>query len=174
MSKDDVAELPAVVPRKARQLEAVPDVWIARWLAGDAITPSERRRLEELKAKRKTPVREHRVGLIVPKAGLAPVQLATMLVLLQTAGATEVHHGGVPSKLHNAARDIGVVHHQEPGWRFSPERDKEVVRSVDAVIAAPKESTVQTHATPGVWTAIGYAKHRGLPVKIVMPNGEVM
>lgn len=174
MKSDVVEDMPAAPPRKRRQLEQVPDVWLAIWLASEDLSLSDRRRCEEEKAERqrRRKVAEYRVGLIVNQYGLPPEQLAAAIEALQ--GATEVHHGGVPSKLHNAARELGVVHHKEPGWVYSEERDQAVIRAVDAVVACPKETTVQTYATPGVWKAIGYARHRGLPVTVISPAGEIL
>lgn len=178
MSKQDVLELPAEVPRKRRQIEALLDVHIARWLAGEGdngmLTDGERKRLEKEKARRKKLRRDHRVGLIIPQEGMTPVQQAEMTRLMLESGATEIHHGGVPSKVHNLAREIGVVHHRDTAWRFDPERDKEVIRESDAIIAAPKEGSVQTHATPGVWQMIGYAKHRNIPTTVVLPDGTII
>jgi hypothetical protein len=176
VKSDVVEDMPAAPPRKRRQLEQVPDVWLAIWLDSEDLSPSDRRRCQDEKAERarRRKVAEHRVGLIVNQYGLTPDQLAKAIEALRGAGATEVHHGGVPSKLHNAARDLGVVHHKEPGWLYSEERDQEVIRSVDAVIACPKETTVQTYATPGVWKAIGYARHRGLPVTVISPTGDIL
>jgi hypothetical protein len=173
MAKEDVLELPAAVPRKRRQLESLLDVHIAKWLADDELQPGDRKRLEAEKARRKALVREHRVGLVVPQEGMTPIQQEVLTDLLLESGATEVHHGGVPSKLHNVAREIGVVHHRDTAYRFDPERDREVVRCSDAVIAAPKELTIQTYATPGVWAIIGYAKNRNIPTKVVLPDGSV-
>lgn len=172
MSKADVLEvMPEAPPRKRRLLEAAPALWLAVWLDSE-LSPSDRRRLEAEKARRKALVREHRVGLVVAPEGPTPVQLAAMIETLEQSGASEIHHGGVPSKLHNAARAIGVVHHQE-AWPFSDERIKAVIRASDAIVAAPKEQSVLPYATPGVWNWIGYAKNRGLPVRIILPNGRV-
>lgn len=173
MKTDVVEGMPAAPPRKRRQLEQVPDVWLAIWLDSDHLSPSDRRRCEQEKADRaaRRKLADFKVGLIVNQYGLPKEQLTAAIEALQESGATEVHHGGVPRRLHNAAREIGVTHHQEPGWRYAEERDKAVIYAVDAIIACPKETTVQTHATPGVWKAIGYAKHRGLPVTVILPNG---
>lgn len=176
MSKQDVADVPAAPPRKRRQLEVVPDLWLAVWLDSEELTPSEQRRVAEEKARRKRlkATAQHRLGLIVTEHGLTPVQLEATIKAIAASGATEVHHGGVTSKLHNAAREIGVVRHTEPGWRYSAQRDQEIIRECDAIIACPKELTTQPYATPGVWSAIGYARHRGLPVTIISPAGELL
>lgn len=160
--------MPAAPPRKRRALEDAPALWLAVWLDSE-LSPSDRRRLEEEKARRKALTREHRVGLVVAQEGLTPVQLAAVIAALD--GASEVHHGGVPSKLHNAAREYGVVHHRD-AWPFSDERIKAVIRDSDAIIAAPKEQTIMPYATPGVWRWIGYARNRSLPVRVILPTGD--
>lgn len=174
MKSDVIEDMPAAPPRKRRQLERVPDVWLAIWLDSEHLSASDRRRVETEKADRaaRRKLTEFRVGLIVTQYGLPREQIAGAIEALEKSGATEVHHGGVPPKLHNAAREIGVTHHKEPGWRYAEERDKAVICAVDAIIACPKETTVQTYATPGVWTAIGYARHRGLPVTVIAPDGK--
>lgn len=164
--KTDLPDTPLHPPAKRRALEQAPDLWIAQWLAGDDLTPSERRRVEEVKARRRALVRDMRVGLVVGDAGVTPPQLLALADALGGSGATEIHHAGVTSRVHSACKAVGVpvvVHHGETL--------QHVVRVSDTVIAAPKE-TYEPERKTGVWDIIRYAKHRNLAVTIIMPDGE--
>lgn len=160
--KDD-APLPDSVPRKRRQIESLLDRHIAVWLAGETLAPSDRRRLEEEKARRRTSVPDRLVGVLVGAAGVAPPQLDALPGLL--AGATEVTHPGVSSRVHTACRSVGVpvvVRRDDP---------REVVRASDLVVAVlngPKADGTE------VWEWVRYARHRGVPVRAVLPDGQLL
>jgi hypothetical protein len=162
--KDDLPPLPDRVPAKRRALHDVPDVHIAMWLAGE-LTGSERRRLSDEKARRKAAVPDHPVGLLVGREGITPAQQSTIVELLGSLSATEVHHPGVSSSLHQACRRVGVPVVVQDGLR-------EVVKASAVVVGAPKErSRPVTKST--VWDMILYAKHRSLVVKVVLPDGLI-
>lgn len=167
--KADVLEggLPPI-PRKRRQLEdqaAFLDLHIAMWLDGD-ITPSERRRLEEEKARRKSLRPNVNVGLIVGAEGLTPAQTTAAHAFLLTVNPTAVHWQNGTLKLVRkalaAVPDVPGEVHQD----FN-----EVVRHSTTVIAFPKEPE-KPNQVQGVWAGVRYAKHRSTPVRVVMPNGE--
>lgn len=171
MSNDDI-EIPTTVPRKRRQVEAALDKWVAVWLERDDLTPSERKRLEEEKARRKQErAREGQpVGVIVGVEGATPQQVAALREALGTANAIEIHHPGVSSAVHAACRTVGVpvvVH----GVRDRDEAMKEVVRSSGLVFGVVKETTEPINKS-GVWGMVRYAKHRRLPVRVFLPSGD--
>lgn len=159
--KDD-AELPAVVPRKRRQVEALLDRWIAIWLAGDEITPSERRLLEAEKLRRKKlhpdPIR---LGVIVGREGLTPAQLEFARTHAQADGVVQIR-APFPVKLGAPPNTFAVL----PDNRM-------VVRESDVVVAAPKEPE-KPGRVEGVWECVRLAKQRGARVHVVLPNGMVM
>lgn len=183
MSKDDV-QLPDHVPHKRKQVEQILDVHIAMWLASDDITPSERKRLEAEKARRKALVPDRPVGLLVGREGVTPPQQTEVLLELVHARPTEIHHPGVAAALHGACKRMGVPVHPVRslrGWQLGQPAfaahgtDEEAMRCVvlaatHLVIGAPKES--QPAATP-VWSMVRYAKHRGIAVKVILPDGTV-
>lgn len=192
MKQDVIEDMPERPPRKRRQLEAVPDVWIAMWLAYGALTPSERRKLEEEKARRKAPSVRRVVGFTGTRAGLTPVQRDRVSALL--AGADEGRHGdcvGGDETFHGLCLDAGipvVLHppedarlraHCRGALRVEPskpflERDKDIVRESTELIAAPKETREPSSTRgSGTWFTVRYARKRGAPVKIIMPNGEL-
>jgi hypothetical protein len=151
-------------PRKRRELQRALDRWIAEWLASDDLTPAQRSMLEEEREQRKrTRKREQRaVGLIMPVEGYTKPQFDRLPELL--AGATRILHHGVPSRVHQLCRRVApvTVHNDQP---------RTVVTNADLVIALTKETTVMPHATPGVWKLIGLAKHRSVPVRVILPDG---
>jgi len=163
VAKDDILDLPARPPRKARQLERAPDVWLARWLAEATLTPSDLRRVEAEKARRKANAPDRAVGLLVGQEGVTPAQFAVVVDALGTSGAGVVHHTRVSGALHRACKALDVpvaMHHTLT----------EVVRESEAVIAAP---TTRLSNGSGVWESVRLAKHRKLLVKIVLPDGSI-
>ena len=168
MSKQDVEDVPQQIPKKRRQLEAAPDVWLAVWLSRNDITPSERRRVQAVKDSRKAAIPDKPVGLLVGPEGLTPNQLESLKDALKSATPTEIHHPGVASTVHSLCRSLNVpviVHRNDM---------KEVVKSTQFVIGTPKESREPNQKVgTGVWEMIRYAKHRSLVVKIITPDGAV-
>lgn len=176
----DDAPTPERIPAKRRQLEdrgVVLDRHIAVWLAREDITPSERRRLEAEKARRKALRPEWIVGLVASQEGMTPMQFAVICEALRVTPATELRHTRLPRKHHGAVvglcNDVGMAHRLIGDVRDEDAAAREVVRDADMVIAAPREATVQTYATPGIWSIIGLARHRHVPVQVVLPNGEL-
>lgn len=176
--KQDLPPLPAKVPRKDRHLRAVPDLWIAQWLAGDALTIAERARLERLRAERRASQPEVPVGLLVGAEGTTGRQLDALIAQLRGARPTEIHHPGVAARLHAACKslDVPVVVHRDV--RRVESGMLEVIRLSCLVIAAPREmgdggqrSPVWTRSP--VWKAIKRAKDSNVPVRIVLPDGRV-
>ena len=181
--KADVPPLPDRVPAKRRQVEQLLDVHIAMWLASDTITPSQRRRLEDEKARRKALVPDNPVGLLVSREGVSPPQMERIVEILRSAQPTAIVHSGVGQALHAACKRISTV---EPtrnlrGWQMTmpafqahgadADHMKEVVRRSNLVIAAPKNYTPSPDG--GVWDAARYAKHRNIAVNVILPNGEI-
>lgn len=153
--KDD-APVPAEIPRKRRALEAAPDVWLAQWLGGAyPLVPSQRARLEAEKARRQRIRRsQNRVAtIVVGHEGQTPDQKRAVAEALRTFEPTAVYRA---TGDYNATRTL--------------------IREADLVIAAPRESAPpadkQVRDRSSVWIAVDYAKHRRVPVKIIMPNGK--
>lgn len=166
MSKDDV-ETPQRPPSKRRQLQSadVLDTWLAVWATDDNLTPSERRRAQDERDRRKAARRREDaiVGVIVGPEGATPAQSAYITGYLLTLPATGVCHAGVSRGIARAFPP-GVAEIGAPDWQA-------VVRVADVILAAPKEQSEPVQKL-GVWSAIRYARHRNVPVRIVLPNGE--
>lgn len=177
MSKEDVPPL-GPVPHKRRAIENALDVHIAMWLAEKEfrLTPSERKKLEAEKERRKRLDKTVTAGVIVGAEGVTPGQAEGLLEALETIRATEILHAWIPSKLHQAIKRIApvqVVHdhveHGEDAWLV---RNQDIIKRSTVVVAAPKEFSEPHQKSSGVWAAIKYAKHRGVPVIIVSPGGK--
>lgn len=152
--KDD-APPPAAVPRKRRQLESLPDRWIAEWLSGAYPLPrGDRLRLEAERERRKAVRRaeDRTVTVVIGPEGQTPQQRAAVADALAMLQPTQFHR---PMIL---------------------EHVRQAIRESDFVIAAPREATPpsdqQVRDRSWVWLAVDYAKHRRVPVKIIMPDGK--
>jgi hypothetical protein len=167
VAKQDVIEdLPAEVPRKRRELERVPDVWLRLWKEKHQI-PSIQARIDAEIERRKKATRERRVGVLLMEAGYTRDQAASLVRELASAGATEVTHAGVPSRIHTICKAVGVpvvLRQGEP---------REVIANSDLVIALSNTPTVRPYSSGGIWSLIGSARHRSVPVLIIMPDGGV-
>jgi hypothetical protein len=151
------------IPKKRRALEKSLDLHLALWLDGE-LTPSQRRRLEAEKDRRKklAKIDTRVVGILVGNEGVTPEQLEVLREKL--AGASAIHHPYVSKSLHRVCKDLGVqlVMHDDL---------RDVVRASDTVIAAPPQPNDPHSERADVWSMIRYSKHRSLPVSIVLPSG---
>jgi hypothetical protein len=145
--KED-APAPLAIPTKRRQLDAALDRWIAEWLDRTNLNPSTRRMLEEERERRKV-VRKTgppaRVGILEAREGMTPEQRAALNEWrAQFNGASEIRSGDYQA----------------------------VVKASSAVFAAPRHAREPKSGEPGVWAGIRYARHRKVPVTVVLPNGK--
>lgn len=169
--KDDV-EIPPAPPRKRRQLEdpgQTLDKWLAVWAADTSLPPSQRARAQAERDRRKALVPDVRVGVLVGDEGMTPAQRQRILELVTGAGTTDLNFDA--QRLSHFRRlllpldDLNVR-------AIAMEGDQDVVRNSTTLVAAPKESE-KPGVVEGVWDAVRYAKHRRLPVRVVMPDGSV-
>src|SRR4051794_38435133 len=130
--KED-APLPDRVPRKRREIEQALSLHIAMWLDGDTLTPSERRRLEDEKARRKALQPDNRIGVLVGEEGMTPEQFETFKDLLGRAQPTEIHPPGVHSRVHGYCKSVAPVtpHFETLGATA-------VIKAADRIIATPR------------------------------------
>jgi hypothetical protein len=175
MAKDD-APRPATVPTKRRVLQdpaQTLDRWLASWAADESLPPSQRVRAQEERDRRKALSPTRSLGLVVAQEGMTPEQYAALPKLLDQLQPTEIHHPGAASKVHQACRAVATVHvHRDV-------RDHHagcalVVRAADIVIAAPKERRMPQDHQRSVWSFIRMAKHRSVPVHVIMPDGQIL
>lgn len=165
MSKDDV-EIPRWPPRKRRVLEdqgATLDKWLAVWANDEGLPPSQRARAQAERDRRKRLAPDMRVGVIVGEEGMTPPQADMVTSLVATVLPTELHVIR-PRHLRRvlAIASCPVVTHDNE-W--------DLIRASTTVFAAPKEAE-KPAVVQGVWEAVRYARHRRLPVSVVMPDGK--
>lgn len=172
--KHDLPPRPKRVPQKDRQLAKVPDLWIAQWLDSDDLTRADRDRLTALKAVRRRAEPDVPVGLLVGAEGLTGRQLQRVIQELNSAHPTEVHHpGDVPPKLHSACKRLGVPIVQHRDVRNTETGMRNVVHMSARVIAAPREMS-ESATGSAVWNMVKHAKHRSVPVTVILPDGRVV
>lgn len=167
-------ELPQEVPKKRRQVETALDIHIAMWLSSDDLTSSERKRLEREKQRRKSLTPEKTVGILVGQEGITPAQekkLFDIVEAYQTEQRVQYIYT-VPQdqpklrrKLHYSTDEATIV-------TIVATDLKEIVYQSTQCLAFPKESEEPVQKIAEVWAAIRHAKHRSMPVRIIMPDGN--
>jgi hypothetical protein len=165
--KEDV-EIPPGPPRKRRQLEdpgQTLDKWLAVWATDESLPPSQRARAQAERDRRKALVPDVRLGVIVGVEGMTPAQRE--VVAASMANATELHwltstFPHLRRALVELGRHVAGTSHEDP---------RDVVRHSSTLVAAPKEPE-KPDRVEGVWEAVRYAKHRKVPVRVVLPNGD--
>jgi hypothetical protein len=193
--KDDVGPAPDDVPKKRRQLEAAPDLWLAMWLGRDDLTPSERRRVQEEKDRRKERTVPVIVGFTGTREGLTPQQRSRLREELSQDGIVEAHHGdcvGGDEQFHSLCRGAKipiVIHPPDNGKarafcdgadrieKAKPflDRNKDIVRASSLMYGCPKERSEPPPARgQGTWSTIRYARSRGVMLKVIMPDGSLL
>jgi hypothetical protein len=154
VSRDDVP-VPEEVPRKRRVLEdesVTLDRFLAVWAARPDLTPSDRRRVEDERYRRKRLSPIVCLGVLVGREGMTPAQRQAFAEYREQIKATEV---------------------TEPADRGSYAVLQAVVKVSTVLFAAPKEPREPIGRKAGVWAAVRYAKHRGVPVRVVLPTGDI-
>jgi hypothetical protein len=165
--KEDVAELPSI-PRKRSALKKALDLHLALWLERDDLMPSVRRALQEEKQRRKSGIRELAVGVLVGFEGATPAQLRVLREEVGREGVTRVFAprpmplGLAPDVFRSVASEA---------W---DDRLRGIVRACDSLLAAPRDHREPTKKDSGVWAMVRYARHRKVPVKVVLPDGAIM
>lgn len=174
--KDDLPPCPQRPPKKRKALNDAPDLWLRTWHEQNNLTPSERKKVQEvIDYRRKERGRETaKLGILVGKEGMTPQQLATLATVLAAASATELHTPWLPSKVYHACTRSGLPVTVHEGRTFTAQAS-EVVKNSDFIIAAPKETQEPVQKVTGsVWGMVKYAKHRSVPVKVIEPGGTIV
>lgn len=170
----DTVEIPAEIPRKRRQVEKALDVWIASWLARDDLAPSDRRRLEVERDRRKRLRKTEQVvvGFVGTPEGMTPEQRDKVGDLLDELAPTKVLHEY--STRGSIRRFHGMCVARKLEVELLPERD--VIKEANVVLVTTKDSREpprRMDADEGVWGPIRYCRHRGVPVKVILPDGVI-
>lgn len=155
-----MGQLPSKVPRKQRTLEKLADVHIAMWLAGDKITDKERKLLQTEKDRRKQLTPEKVICILTHNAGVTPEQLTELKrILARHPDAVEVR----------AARPLRLALRTK--YTITPDI-REALKDATIVIAASKDMQVMSGDTDSFWDTVRYAKHRKIPVTVVLRDGS--
>lgn len=165
MAKDD-APCPERPPAKRRPLEQCPDVWLATWAGSKLLTPSERRRVEDERERRKATRRlsERRVGVVHDRQGVTAEQVHALGELLAAIEPSEIFHPGLQRAAHTTLRRAGkkII--------FLRDDPKGVIVNAQTAIVLPRNAKIESEA----WELARYAKHRGVALRIVLPDGSVL
>jgi len=147
--REDV-EIPARPPRKRRQLERSLDLALAVWATSEQLNPGERRRVAAERERRKALAKAGRravVGVVWQREGRTPQQVEAVKDFRRTPDLHE--------------HMMGTCDYRE------------FVKRLDRLVALPKEMTKQDQPPEdSVWACVRYARHRGILVTVVLPNGE--
>lgn len=167
------APAPPVPPRKRRQIERVPDLWLAQWLARQDLSAGDVKRVQDEKDRRKRlrGVERRVVGFFDNPDGMTPAQRDALKSLLAETKPTKVIHPGgyrgAVARFHGICLNMKIPIEQ-------PVSEREICKVADMVIATPKETREPARRLDkddGVWESIRYARHRDVPMRIIMPNG---
>jgi hypothetical protein len=169
IAKEDVPPLPLRPPKKRRQMESALDIHLAMWASSDNLTPSDKRRVEEERERRKRAKRTtERIGIILAKEGMTPEQYAKLADTLngERSSMSAIWHVWSRGPLYKLCRtygvDLEVLREGSEEWRA----ERTVIHNATKVIVI-----VNGESGP-VWEMVRYAKHRNTPVRVIMPNGE--
>jgi hypothetical protein len=134
---------------------------------------------------------EHRFGFTGTRLGMPQAQKAALRDFL-SHGSGEFHHGdciGADSEAHDIAAECGycIVLHppSDPAlraWRVVPDhmmrpkrpyldRNRDIVRDTDSLIATPAEAEEQQRS--GTWSTVRFARKQGKPVVSILPGGTI-
>lgn len=128
-----------------------------------------------------------KIGFTGSREGMTHEQACTVSALL--SGAIQVHHGdcvGADADMHALAllADVPIVLHPptDPkarafckgaamSWPEAPyiTRNHQIVDACDILIAAPAQTNEVLRS--GTWATVRYARKRGIPVKVIGPDG---
>ncbi|MBU6463238.1 MAG: hypothetical protein KGL35_21940 [Bradyrhizobium sp.] len=131
------------------------------------------------------------IGFTGTQEGMTEAQKATLLRLLE-GGAGEFHHGdciGADAQAHAIAVECGycpILHpptnHSKRAWcdvpphLMRPEkpylaRNRDIVDEASSLIATPLHAEEQQRS--GTWSTLRYARSRGKPVFLILPDGSI-
>jgi hypothetical protein len=172
--KDDV-EIPAKVPPTKRKVLESPsltlDKWLAVWAADPDQPPSARKRAQDERDRRKALMPDVRVGVILGEEGMTPAQRVAVRDFVLAQSPTELHvQKGSYTHLRRLLFELSdqeLVPIPPPSVQPDPST---IVRASTTLVAVPKDNE-KPNVVEGVWEAVRYAKHRKVPVRVVMPDG---
>lgn len=159
--KDDL-EVPLTIPRKRRHLERAPDLFLAVWASRDETADWERQRVQAERDRRKKLKPSVKVAVLIGGEGLTPAQRGRFAGLLIEMEPTTLYL--VPDALTHVRKLVAGIPSHVSDFHAA-------IRDASLVLAFPKD-----HREPigkaGVWLGVRYARHRNIPLKVFLPNGD--
>jgi hypothetical protein len=132
-----------------------------------------------------------RIGFTGTRRGMTAEQECALRALLTSHAGAILHHGdciGADAQAHDVAVSLGwdvVIHpplvEAQSAWRTTAdvrkprpylERNKDIVRDTDLLIAAPAEASEQHRS--GTWSTVRFARKQRRPIWIIQPDGTVI
>jgi len=132
-----------------------------------------------------------KVGITGTQIGCTGAQLKKLDFLIHK-GITELHHGdcvGVDEESHEIALKLSIdiiIHPPDKSYKraFCEHavetrepfpylvRNENIVKETDLLIAVPKGYKEEVRS--GTWYTVRRAREKGIPIKIIHPNGNVI
>jgi hypothetical protein len=131
------------------------------------------------------------VGFTGTRHGMTPKQVSALIELLIDKDVAEFHHGdchGSDAEADRIACGLGIKRYAHPPTNeklrafceaevvLTPEeykaRDRAIVLATGSLLACPRTAKEQKFG--GTWYTIGFARQRGRPVVIVLPDGRIV
>lgn len=131
------------------------------------------------------------IGFTGTRHGMTVVQNRNMITLLQDLDPEWVHHGdclGADHQVDLAAQLLDICRHVHPCNIASQRaycageviestlaplvRNRVIVDACALLLAAP--DTTQERRRSGTWSTVRYARRIGRPIKLLLPDGEVL
>lgn len=182
--KTDLPPAPGSPPAKRRVLQdrnMTLNAWLHQWAADESLPPGARLKATEELERRKAEDRKTfvEVGVLVGPEGATPQQVTVFAEWWAKVGATRLEVGSAfpvasedqrnlpkAPRLRDVVGDMPRTTHHA---RSEEEELKQVVVASSTIVALPPRIS----PTGTVWNAVGYAKHRKVPVTVILPNGTV-
>lgn len=149
-------------------MEQALDIHLAMWSSSETLTPSDKRRVQAERVRRKRDKqRVERVGILTGPEGITPIQQEKMVDLLvgQRGAMGGIAHTWSSASVHSLCKSFGVevvaLKDRKP-----EQAAKRIIHNSTMVFAFPRGEHGE------MWDWVRQAKHRNLPVIVVMPNGE--
>jgi len=168
MAREDIPPLPLRPPKKRKAMEQTLDVHLAMWSSQANLLPSDKRRVEEERERRKRlRVQQERLGILVGPEGSTPEQLKGLAEYLtgHYGVVDSIWHVRTPGPVHGLCKSFGVPVQAVTESDFVT-ATRTVIRNCTKIAALPRGEVAP------LWDDIRYARHRNLSVVVFMPNGE--
>jgi hypothetical protein len=131
-----------------------------------------------------------KIGFTGTQQGLTPAQKKTLAYLLVTLSPEQFHHGdciGADEEAHNLATGLHIpitIHPPDNSTRRAwcrggimcdpapyLARNHAIVDEAELLLATPDGEVEKMRS--GTWATIRYARKKGIPVRIILPGGNI-